>query len=378
MPTKILTLIIVSLLIISCDDKTKQQPDDKQPVESTNISVIEQTPAPAPEPEPEPEPSQTIEQTMDETTRQAYAQSAKIKLWLSVFNYDYGYLGQISNKKVKNASTLIDLDKKTKKVLQNCGEKNKACTLKAIKKEPLKYFSLVLNLSLPSEKLLHNYKLLIDELEKSEPQLLELDTEGKKFAENYVKLALALHELQKYALNDEYQSDDYKKVPKLFNQLANSYNEFIQAQNSAKLIYNKLYNEIHDIQKLDFKKRGLTLQYDCMEIMDITQEIVGLINSTFDEKNNIKNLDKQAIELKIQQIIDISDNLKKYKGDYAVIKMQGLNRIYFEGFVDYLPKMITQIKLVLTKLDDKNINQEIKSLNTTENSLIQLYNNSTN
>ena len=115
-----------------------------------------------------------------------------------------------------------------------------------------------------------------------------------------------------------------------------------------------------------------------MEIMDITQEIVGLINSTFDEKNNIKNLDKQAIELKIQQIIDISDNLKKYKGDYAVIKMQGLNRIYFEGFVDYLPKMITQIKLVLTKLDDKNINQEIKSLNTTENSLIQLYNNSTN
>ena len=93
MPTKILTLIIVSLLIISCDDKTKQQPDDKQPVESNNISVIEQTPAP--EPEPEPEPSQTIEQTMDETTRQAYAQSAKIKLWLSVFNYDYGYLGQI-------------------------------------------------------------------------------------------------------------------------------------------------------------------------------------------------------------------------------------------------------------------------------------------
>ncbi len=372
MPTKILTLIIVSLLIISCDDKTKQQQDDKQPVESTNISVIEQTPA------PEQEPSQSIEQTMDETTRQAYAQSAKIKLWLSVFNYDYGYLGRISNKKVKNASTLIDLDKKTKKVLQNCGEKNKTCTLKAIKKDPLKYFSLVLNISLPSEKLLHNYKLLIDELEKSEPQLLELDIEGKKFAENYVKLALALHELRKYALNGEYQSDDYKKAPKLFNQLANSYNEFMQAQNSTKLIYNKLHNEIHDIQKLDLKKRGLTLQYDCMEIMDITKQVVELINNTFDEKNNFKNLDTQAIELKIQQIVDISDNLKKYKGNSTVIKTQGLNRIYYDGFVDYLPKMITQIKLVLNKLDDKDVNQEIKSLNTTENSLIQLYNNSTN
>ena len=129
---------------------------------------------------------------------------------------------------------------------------------------------------------------------------------------------------------------------------------------------------------MDFKKRGLTLQYDCMEIMDITKEIVGLINNTFDEKNNFKNLDTQAIELKIQQIVDISDNLKKYKGNDSVIKTQGLNRIYYDGFVDYLPKMITQIKLVLNKLDDKDVNQEIKSLNTTENSLIQLYNNSTN
>lgn len=378
MTTKIFTLILASLLIISCDDKTKQQPADQQPVESTNISAIEQAPTPASESEPESEPSQSIEQTMDENTRQAYAQSEKMNLWLSVFNYDYGYFGRKLNKNVKNTSTLINLDQKAKKVLQNCGEKNNACTLKAIKKDPLKNFSLVLNLSLPSEKLLHNYKLLIDELEKSEPQLLELDIEGKKFAENYVKLALVLHELQKYALNGEYQSDNYQKAPNLFNQLANSYNEFMQAQNSTKLIYNKLHNEIHDIQKLDFKKRGLTLQYDCMEIMDITKEIVGLINNTFDEKNNFKNLDTQDIELKIQQIVDISDNLKKYKGNDSVIKTQGLNRIYYDGFVDYLPKMITQIKLVLNKLDDKDVNQEIKSLNTTENSLIQLYNNSTN
>lgn len=378
MTTKIFTLILASLLIISCDDKTKQQPADQQPVESTNISAIEQAPTPTSESEPESEPSQSIEQTMDENTRQAYAQSEKMNLWLSVFNYDYGYFGRKLNKNVKNTSTLINLDQKTKKVLQNCGEKNNACTLEAIKKDPLKNFSLVLNLSLPSEKLLHNYKLLIDELEKNEPQLLELDIEGKKFAENYVKLALVLHELQKYALNGEYQSDNYQKAPKLFNQLANSYNEFMQTQNSAKLIYNKLYNEIHDIQKLDLKKRGLTLQYDCMEIMDITKEIVGLINNTFDEKNNFKNLDTQAIELKIQQIVDISDNLKKYKGNDSVIKTQGLNRIYYDGFVDYLPKMITQIKLVLNKLDDKDVNQEIKSLNTTENSLIQLYNNSTN
>lgn len=378
MTTKIFTLILASLLIISCDDKTKQQPADQQPVESTNISAIEQAPTPASESEPESEPSQSIEQTMDENTRQAYAQSEKMNLWLSVFNYDYGYFGRKLNKNVKNTSTLINLDQKAKKVLQNCGEKNNACTLKAIKKDPLKNFSLVLNLSLPSEKLLHNYKLLIDELEKSEPRLLELDIEGKKFAENYVKLALVLHELQKYALNGEYQSDNYQKAPNLFNQLANSYNEFMQTQHSAKLIYNKLYNEIHDIQKLDFKKRGLTLQYDCMEIMDITKEIVGLINNTFDEKNNFKNLDTQDIELKIQQIVDISDNLKKYKGNDSVIKTQGLNRIYYDGFVDYLPKMITQIKLVLNKLDDKDVNQEIKSLNTTENSLIQLYNNSTN
>lgn len=166
MTTKIFTLILASLLIISCDDKTKQQPADQQPVESTNISAIEQAPTPTSESEPESDPSQSIEQTMDENTRQAYAQSEKMNLWLSVFNYDYGYFGRKLNKNVKNTSTLINLDQKAKKVLQNCGEKNNACTLEAIKKDPLKNFSLVLNLSLPSEKLLHNYKLLIDELEK--------------------------------------------------------------------------------------------------------------------------------------------------------------------------------------------------------------------
>jgi len=31
MTTKIFTLILASLLIISCDDKTKQQPADQQP-----------------------------------------------------------------------------------------------------------------------------------------------------------------------------------------------------------------------------------------------------------------------------------------------------------------------------------------------------------
>ena len=75
MTAKIFTLILASLLIISCDDKTKQQPADQQPVESTNISAIEQAPTPASESEPESEPSQSIEQTMDENTRQAYAQS---------------------------------------------------------------------------------------------------------------------------------------------------------------------------------------------------------------------------------------------------------------------------------------------------------------
>ena len=62
------------------------------------------------------------------------------------------------------------------------------------------------------------------------------------------------------------------------------------------------------------------------------------------------------------------------KGKDEEIKKQALNPTYYDRFVDYLPQMINQMKIVLKKLHDKDINQEINTLNRIDKSLIKEYN----
>lgn len=106
-------------------------------------------------------------------------------------------------------------------------------------------------------------------------------------------------------------------------------------------------------------------------MMDSINEVVTLINEKSEEKNQFKNLDKAAVEQKIQQIEAIANQLMTIKGKDEEIKKQALNDIYYDRFVDYLPQIINQMKIVIKKLHDKDIYQEIDRLNDKEKSLIK-------
>lgn len=62
------------------------------------------------------------------------------------------------------------------------------------------------------------------------------------------------------------------------------------------------------------------------------------------------------------------------KGKNKEINAQALNSYSYDGFVDGLPKMTNQMKIVLKKLHDKDIDKEINMLNIYDESLTRQYN----
>ena len=358
MPKKILILIITSLLIVGCNDKSKQNSADKQ------SEAAEQT---------DPASSHLKRNKSTDDIEQVYAQAEKANLWLSIFN---NQIMDVVNKLDIRiySSDLNYIDSKAKKVLDLCGEKNNKCNLQTIQKDPDLYLKIMSSHERIDDKEINNYNTLIEKLIKLQPQLSELDAAGKVYTERYSKLALSLNKLYDYYYNNEYKLDDCKKGPELLNNIINAYGEFISAKMAASAAYNKFYKETHDIQKLDIKNQGLTFKYNCIDMMDSINEVVTLINEKSEEKNQFKNLDKAAVEQKIQQIEAIANQLMTIKGKDEEIKKQALNDIYYDRFVDYLPQMINQMKIILKKLHDKDIYQEIDRLNDKEKSLIEKYN----
>ena len=358
MQKKILTLIITSLLIVGCNDKSKQKSADNQ------SEVAEQTDSAS---------SHLKRNKSTDDIEQVYAKAGKANLWLSIFN---NQIMDVENKLDIRiySSNLNYIESKAKKVLDLCGDKNNTCNLQTIQKNPDKYLRIMRNHERIDDKAINNYNTLIEKLIKLQPQLSELDAVGKVYTERYSKLALSLNELYNYYYNNEYKLDDCKKGPELLNNIINAYGEFISAKMAARTAYHKFYKETHDIQKLDIKNQGLTFKYNCIDMMDSINEVVTLINEKSEEKNQFKNLDKVAVEQKIKQIETITNQLMTIKGKDEEIKKQALNPTYYDRFVDYLPQMINQMKIVLKKLHDKDINQEINTLNRIDKSLIKEYN----
>ena len=198
------------------------------------------------------------------------------------------------------SSNLNYIESKAKKVLDLCGDKNNTCNLQTIQKDPDLYLKIMSSHERIDDKKINNYNTLIEKLIKLQPQLSELDAAGKVYTERYSKLALSLNKLYNYYYNNEYKLDDCKKGPELLNNIINAYSELISAKMAASAAYNKFYKETHDIQKLDIKNQGLTFKYNCIDMMDSINEVVTLINERSEEKNQFKNLDKAAVEQKIQ------------------------------------------------------------------------------
>ena len=284
MQKKILTLIITSLLIVGCNDKSKQKSADNQ------SEVAEQTDSAS---------SHLKKNKSTDDIEQVYAKAGKANLWLSIFN---NQIMDVENKLDIQiySSNLYDRESKAKKVLDLCGDKNNTCNLQTIQKNPDKYLRIMRDHERIDDKAINNYNTLIEKLIKLQPQLSELDAVGKVYTERYSKLALSLNELYNYYYNNEYKLDDCKKGPELLNNIINAYGEFISAKMAARAAYHKFYKETHDIQKLDIKNQGLTFKYNCIDMMDSINEVVTLINEKSEEKNQFKNLDKAAVEQKIQ------------------------------------------------------------------------------
>ena len=362
MQKKILILIITSLLVAGCNNKSNQKSTDKQ------SEAVEQTDSTS---------SQSSNNSTDDVRALAYKKAEKGNLWLSIYKQDYSDVGnKLGQGMLYGHSDLLRLDHRAEEILKLCSDKNGTCSLKAIQKDPKKYFN---SLSIRlfhniSEKTLNEYNTLIQKLIEREPRLPEIDAAGKVYADHFIKLAMALNELKKYVDNNEYKLDDCKKGPELFRNIAHEYSEFTQATMAFRATYNKLYNEYHNIQKLDIKKQGLTFKYNCIDIMDSINEIVTLINEKYEEKNQFKNLDIAAVEQKIQQIETITNQLMTIKGKNKEINAQALNSYSYDRFVDGLPKMTNQMKIVLKKLHDKDIDKEINMLNIYDESLTRQYN----
>ncbi|OCG58869.1 hypothetical protein A9G37_06070 [Gilliamella sp. GillExp13] len=215
---------------------------------------------------------------------------------------------------------------------------------------------------------------MITELLAFKPELPELDAAGKSLSDKYIEIGLAYDQIAKYYLNNEYKLDDFAKLPKLLNNLNTLYNQYVEAKSVALAAYGKLYEETHAFQKSEIKNKRLTLNYNCMEIMDLSEDIVALINENFTEDNQFKNLDKSALEQKIQQIESIANELMTNKGKNKLIKQQGLNDMYYDRFVDRLPGLINQMKVVLKNLQTNTIEREVDSLNRELKSIINDYN----
>ncbi|WP_085247453.1 DUF3829 domain-containing protein [Gilliamella mensalis] len=349
MKTKILTALIAGLLMVGCNDKST---DNKTQQPAANSES----------------------KTSEDISQQLALKARKGNIWLDVFDTNLSQAAQDLRGRNSMPSSLYLLDNRVRDFLKSVSDKNGQIDVNYVKKNPLK-LSIVNN---PSAENLDEYKQLITELLELKPELPELDAAGKAVSDKYIELGLAYGSIAKYYFNHEYKLDDFAKLPELLNNLATIYNQYVEAENVASLAYRKLYEEIHAFQKVDIKNKGLMLNYNCIEIMDLSEDVVALINKSFTENNQFKNLDKSAIEQKIEQIQSITNELIANKGKTKLIKEQGLNDLYYDRFVDRLPQLINQMKIVLKNLQANNVKIEVESLNGQLENAIDGYNETIN
>ncbi|OCG17043.1 DUF3829 domain-containing protein [Gilliamella sp. WF3-4] len=351
MQKKFLTIFIAGLLMIGCNDQS-----ESKTAQSTTVSE-----------------AKTSEQTSENTSQQIAAKANKGNLWLSIFNTNFSLAEQQLTNRVSLPSTLINLDKEVDRYLKQFQDKNGNIDYNRIKNDPTKRIDLFVG-SNPSPEDLDDYKQLINKLIAIKPELPELDNAGKVLGDKFVELGLAYDKAAKYYTTNEYKLDELAKLPELFNNLENAYNQYIEAEDIAFIAYDKLYKEIHAFQKAEIKNQGLMLHYNCIEFIDISEEVVALINRNFAENNDFKNLDKSIIEPKIEQLESIANELIANKGKTDLIKKQALNNIYYDRFADTLPQLVNQMKVVLKELQTAKIENEVKSLNGTLDHVIDRYN----
>ncbi|NUF48530.1 DUF3829 domain-containing protein [Gilliamella sp. ESL0250] len=352
MKKKFLTVLIAGFLMIGCDDK----PTENKTQQPTATS------------EAKPSDSKKTE----DVSRQFALKARKGNIWLEVFNANVSEAADElrGNGRGKMTSSLYHLDSSVKGFLRGLSDKNGKIDVNYVKKNPTKLFIGYH----PEPKELDEYKQFITELLALKPELPELDAAGKALSDKYVEIGLAYDQIAKYYLDNEYKLDDFAKLPELLNNLDMLYNQYVEAKSVALAAYGKLYKEIHAFQKSEIKNKGLTINYNCMEIMDLSEDVIELINESFNENNQFKNLDKSALEQKIQQIESITNELMTNKGKNNLIKQQGLNDMYYDRFVDRLPGLINQMKVVLKNLQTNTIEREVDSLNSELKSVIDGYN----
>lgn len=348
---KFLTVLITSLLIIGCNEKST---DNK--TEST-ITATESS----------------IQSDTDQS-EQLDSKAKKANLWLDVLELKLIQPGITLGKSIQSTS-MVDA---VETYIEKYSDKNGQIILKNIRKSKgqLDPFFLI---SYGNVKLefIQNYQELIDKLIAFPPKLTELDSTGKTYSEQFVALGMAYIDLYTYyKVEKEYMLDDFAKSTQLHNNLLTAYKNYSQAKDNAFVTYNNLYKELHNAQKMQIKKQGLVISYNIFESLDLSESIVNLIIDNSKDEKALKKFDKTILEKKIIQLETIINEFKSNRQNKEAITKEGLKMDAYNQYVDSLSSFIVQAKVILRDIQEKNIKTKIVNLNNIEfDKVIKNYNN---
>ncbi|OCG03237.1 DUF3829 domain-containing protein [Gilliamella sp. wkB112] len=346
---KFLAILITSLLILGCNEKSSENK-----VEST-VS----------------EPTQAKQSDVNQSELLGL-KAKKANLWLDVLELQYTTPGLVLENRLATTHMIEAIEQYFEKYTDKDGHLILNNLRKA--KGEIDITFLMIH-GIPRLDYLEKYSNLITKLVAYSPELPALDATGKVYGDQFIELGKVYIDFYNYyKVDKEYKLDDFAKSEELNNRLLTAYKNYLQAKDSAFIAYNNLYNELHQAQKIQLKKEGLLIIFNIYEALDLSEEFVSIINDK--SKDGFANFDKSIPEQKLTALEAIANELKSSKITKDDLKKEGIKNIDdFYRYRDALSGFLVQAKVVLRDIHEKNINNQIDHLNEIElNSVIEKYN----